>query len=441
MEKRTRTLETREKSPDAAVTYWQKKSHRLMTISKMFKELLANLAIDNTEQISLRYGEVTAALNKKFRDTDSKTANTLQVGSYGRKTAIKGISDLDMLYIMSKTEWDTYKDDKQLKLLQDVKVAIDTRYPNTATRVDRQVVVVTFTNFEVEVLPVFEQDDGSFKYPDTYDGGYWRITKPRAEMKAISDTDSDKNSNLRRLCKMTRAWKNKHGVAMGGLLIDTLAHNYLKSTDEYDDKSYLYYDYMFRDFLQYLSELPEQAYYLAPGSNQQVKVKKKFQSKAKKSHKLCLKAIDAGEENSAHDKWKKIFGRPFPAKATETLESKSEQPWANTEQFIEDQYPIDIRYALRIDCEVSQDGFLQHKLTEMLRKRIPLFANKKLLFRITHNGVPEPFQIQWKILNRGDIAKSRNCVRGQIRPDEGYFQKTESTTFRGEHIVLKMVLL
>lgn len=187
-----------------------------MSVSEMFQQFIENLAIDNAGQISLRYGELTAALNKKFRDTDSKTANTLQVGSYGRRTAIKGVSDLDMLYIMPKSKWDTYKDGKQLKLLQDVKAAIDERYPNTKTRVDRQVVVVTYTNFEIEVLPAFEQDEGGFKYPDTYNGGGWPITKPREEINAISDVDTEKNYNLRRLCKMARAWKNKHGVAMGG---------------------------------------------------------------------------------------------------------------------------------------------------------------------------------------------------------------------------------
>ena len=78
-----------------------------MSIADMFSQFIANLAINNTETISLRYGEITAALNKQFRDTESKTANTLQVGSFGRKTGINGISDLDMLYMMPKSKWDT----------------------------------------------------------------------------------------------------------------------------------------------------------------------------------------------------------------------------------------------------------------------------------------------------------------------------------------------
>jgi hypothetical protein len=104
----------------------------------------------------------------------------------------------------------------------------------------------------------------------------------------MSEFDTQKNKNLRRLCKMARAWKNKHGAGMGGLLIDTLAHNFLKSTEEYDNKSYLYYDYLSRDFFAYLKDLPKQDYFAALGSGQRVKVKKSFQSKAKKAHELCL---------------------------------------------------------------------------------------------------------------------------------------------------------
>lgn len=123
--------------------------------------------------------------------------------------------------------------------------------------VDRLVVTATYTNFHVEVQPIFEQDDGGFKYPDTYNGGSWKITKPREEIRAMKEFVDQKNNNLRRLCKMARAWKNKHGVAMGGLLIDTLAYNFLKSTSDYDDKSFLSYNCMSRDFFKYLMDQPD----------------------------------------------------------------------------------------------------------------------------------------------------------------------------------------
>jgi len=78
--------------------------------------------------------------------------------------------------------------------------------------------------------------------------------------------DTLKNYNLKSLCKMTRAWKNKHGVNMGGLLIDTLAYNYLNSTSAYDQASFKSYDSLAQDFFSFLMNLPEKSYYLAPGS-------------------------------------------------------------------------------------------------------------------------------------------------------------------------------
>lgn len=405
-----------------------------MTTTEMFTDFLANLKIDNAASITSKYEEITSALNKKFRNTESKTANSLQVGSYGRWTGIKGISDLDMLYIMPASRWNDYKDGKQSKLLDDTKDAISARYPRTTVKKDRLVVQVIYRGFMVEVQPVFEQDDGSFKYPDTYNGGSWKFTKPREEIKAMKEFVDQKNKNLRKLCKMARAWKNKSGVGMGGLLIDTLAYNFLKSSSDYDNRSTAFYDWMCRDFFKYLSEEPTKDYYLALGSNQRVNVKANFQRKAKIAYEDSLKAIDAGESSSANKKWKKIFGRPFPAAAIQESKS-SAYNYRNTEQFIEDSYSVDIRYNLTLECEVSQNGFREALLRTMLARKTKLQAKKKLKFYVADINVPGDFILKWKVLNRGTEAERRDCIRGDIVIDKGFRNKEEKTDFNGEHIV------
>lgn len=407
-----------------------------MSVSTMFSDFLENLSVNNAEIISLRYGELTAALNKEFRDTESKSANTLQVGSFGRRTGIRGISDLDMLYIMPKGKWETYNvDGGQSKLLEDARKAIKVRYPTTKVRVDRLVVTVTYQNFHVEVQPVFEQEDGAYKYPDTKNGGSWKTTKPRLEMEAIATLDSTKNCNMRRLCKMVRAWRNKHGVGIGGLLIDTLVFNFFNSTNDYDKRSYDYYDWMSRDFFSYLSGLPEQNEYAAPGSRQRVKVKKKFQKKARKAYNLCVAAIAAEATDSVNEKWKRIYGRPFPADKTQAL-AKATRSWRDTEMFVEDMFPIDVREVLKIDCDVKQRGFRKHTLRHMLIRKIPLYSDKSLEFRMTTPpGLDADCDLYWKVLNRGEEAEKRDCVRGEIVKDGGHYMKKEQTSFRGQHIV------
>lgn len=409
-----------------------------MSTSDSFKSLLSNLAVDNHQTIELRYGEITSALNQEFRSTDSKTANCLQVGSYGRWTAIKGVSDLDMLYKMPASAWDTYKDGGQYKLLSKVCAAIKARYPKTDVRVDGLVVRALYTDFHIEIQPVFEESDGSFKYPHTANGGSWKTTKPRLEMAATSQVDKQKNGNLRRLCKMTRAWKNRHGVAMGGLLIDTLAHNFLKSTSDYDETAFAYCDEMVRDFFAFLADEPDKDYYAALGSGQRVKVKKRFQRKAKKAFGLCEDAIASAGQANAYKKWRKVFGRAFPVPDVEVAKAfrtDNGQSARDTEEFVEDRFPIDIRFDMEIDCEVSQRGFRPNRLLEMLSRNWPLKASKDLTFEVVKCDVPEGHVLYWKVLNRGPEAIRRDCIRGQLVADAGQRKKSETTNFRGDHVV------
>lgn len=73
-----------------------------MSHRELFSEFLENLNLDlkQAKKISYHYRKITKSLNLAFRGTSSRVANRLKVGSVGRHTAIKGISDLDMLYIM-----------------------------------------------------------------------------------------------------------------------------------------------------------------------------------------------------------------------------------------------------------------------------------------------------------------------------------------------------
>ena len=66
---------------------------------------------------------------------------------------------MDLLYIMPKSKWDTYKKSPKT-LLADVRDALQERYPTTNIKYDRLVVDVFFTDFTFEVQPVFEEEGG-----------------------------------------------------------------------------------------------------------------------------------------------------------------------------------------------------------------------------------------------------------------------------------------
>lgn len=411
-----------------------------MTTSQMFSKFLENIKVDNSETISNRYHEITKKLNKTFRDTDSEVDNCLQVGSYGRYTGIKGISDLDMLYIMPNSKWDEYKSAPD-KLLKDVKAALKERYPNTKIKDDRLVVDVFFADFRFEVQPVFEEQDveeTNYKFPDTKYNSY-RITKPKQEQAEMTSFRREHGDTHRLLCKMMRAWKNNVGLAMCGLLIDTLTHRFLSDHSEYDHAGTSVFDELCRDFFEYLKDEPKKDHYQALGSGQDVKVKKPFQNKAKKAYNKAVEAIDETNETKRNDLWREIFGRQFP-KATsavaESRESFSSVSYIDPEQFIEDLYPVDIRYDVTLDCEVKRNGFREAMLSQILAsgQRVPRVRSLDFVLK---TNVPQPFDVKWKVRNVGEEAKKRNCLRGEIINSNriGGLVRHESADFRGPHYV------
>lgn len=292
-----------------------------MGLAEWFSTFCSDLQVQDGGTISSRYKSITRRLNTDFWDTTSDTSHSLYVGSYGRNTAIQGFSDLDMIFELPASlyfQYDAYQGNGQSALLQAVRASMQKTYSTSAVGADGQVVVVSFQDgITFELVPVFNNKAGSYTYPDSNGGGSWRTTNPRPEIQAIRDRNNACNVNLVPLCRMMRAWKREWDVKIGGLLIDTLSYQFVGNYT-YRDKSYLYYDFMCRDFFKWMADQDiEQEYWKAPGSGQYVDGKGLFQYKAKRCYNVSLEAIahemaEPKQEWSAKQKWRDIFGTTFP---------------------------------------------------------------------------------------------------------------------------------
>lgn len=290
-----------------------------LNVSETFSQFCQNLRIppDIVSNIQYRYKRITKQLNKDFWDSESDTLHSLYVGSYGRDTDIV-FSDIDILFWLPYKDYlryNNYSGNGQSALLQDVKKSLQNTYSTTHLRADGQVIVISFTDgVYFEIVPCFVNDDDSFTYPDTNNGGSWKKTNPKPEIKAVKTQNDATNGNMRALCRMARAWKDQWKVSMGGLLIDTLAYNFLTQW-EHRGKSATYYDWMSRDFFKYLADQnTQQEYWYALGSNQKVYRKGNFEYKAKQCYNLALEAIEKEKyPYTAKSKWREIYGSKFPA--------------------------------------------------------------------------------------------------------------------------------
>jgi hypothetical protein len=292
-----------------------------MGLAAWFTAFCDAIVIRDTTSISTRYRAITRRLNADFWDTVSDTTHSLYVGSYGRNTAIDGFSDLDIVFELPSvlySQYDDYSGNGQSALLQAVRASMRKTYPSTDVGADGQVVAVSFTDdLTFEVVPVFLNRGGSYTFPNANAGGSWQTTDPRSEIQAIRDRNVQCNGNLVKLCRMLRSWKREWAVPINGLLVDTLAYQFIEDY-VHRTQSFLYYDFMCRDCFRWMvAQNPEQEYWRAPGSGQYVYGKGRFQYKATRCYNLACEAIahetaDPKREWSAKQKWREIFGSVFP---------------------------------------------------------------------------------------------------------------------------------
>ena len=347
-----------------------------MTLVNDFESFIKKIALDKLEAMKTTTKEIAKKLNKIYYDLDDNTSEHMYiVGSVGRGTSIKGASDLDLLFDLPSDiykKYDNYGENSngQSVLLQEVKNVLLERYPKTKISGDGQVVVIEFINYTVELVPGFKQNDGSFKYPDTHDKGSWKITNPMPEIKESRKMAEDTNNNFVYICNMVRSWKNHIGFKLGGLLIDTLVYKFLNENNKYKTINYDKYFDMIKCLFAYLKDLnKEQSYWYALGSNQKVYNcdNGKFITNARKAYDKI--SSYEGTESDVNNKLREIFGNDF-SESISVVENQSELNVYRTEQFIEKMFPVDIRYNLNIDCEVTQKGFRSYCLRYMLANNI-----------------------------------------------------------------------
>lgn len=105
----------------------------------------------------------------------------------------------------------------------------------------------------------------------------------------------------------------------------------------------------------------------------------------------------------------------------------------NTEEFINDKFPVIKQYSLLIDCKVTQRGWEDFYLSVFLKRGGFLRRNKSLDFFIRSTNCPKPFDVYWKVRNVGIEAEQRDCIRGEIFMGDTHHK--ERTDFYGEHFV------
>lgn len=294
-----------------------------MPVADRFQAFIQNLQIDLASEtiIASWFSQITARLNQDFRGINSAVQNSRYVGSYGRGTAIKGTKDIDIAFELPPAlfaEFDRLSENGPGKLLEVVGQSLTQVSPAAKIGPDERTIIIMTPEFELEVLPVFRQDDESYLYPHASYGGRWRPARLLAEIEAIEAKDKKHHGKVRNLAKMMGAWHREHQVPISGLLIETLIMDFLDRKlleNENYSEAFAAYPYLTRDFLAFLAQQDiNQKHWLAKGSEQFVYRLGTFEKSAQASLAEAQQAIVWAEQNNEAEAcrgWRKIFGPNF----------------------------------------------------------------------------------------------------------------------------------
>lgn len=421
-----------------------------------FKKLLENIKLTDPqkEDAKTKVKSVCDALQEKYYPTLQYDGSTkLLIGSYGKQTNIRPPKDIDLLFRMPESEFarfDGLLGNKQSQLLQEIREVLKDKFSTTEEiKAFGKVIVVNFSEgtHTIELLPAWQMESGSYRIPNTENGGSWNAWNPVAELSNI-DASSSETKHTRSLIRILKCWVRFCGVPMKSFVVEILVVDYLKQ--KFNNQVNVIYPQLTLGFFEFLKTKKNSAVF-SPASSSSISIGEEWFSRAESAYSRAEKAVAFEADGKFRDaslEWQKIFGTDFPVAEdkvfNESFEDKINQltkTYPSTEeQDITGTYGhkrnLSAGYSVTIDAKITyQKGFSPGTLSSYLSKKFPLLKGNKLLFEVKTINVPSPYSVMWKVRNFGEEANSARGLRGEISRDAGRFQKEEHTKYHGEHYV------
>jgi hypothetical protein len=291
-------------------------------VIRHFEQFLGELELKDPERLDAegKAERIAKSLfSKYYPDQVFTPLSYVKVGSYGKGTATRPRTDLDMLFVLPREVYErieTLTGNKQSQLLQEVRRTLLVAFPNTEIGADGQAVVAPFQTYNVDIVPAFRfitgPYEGQYLIADTTDGGRWRYSNPVAEYNWLQRTDAATAGKATHLIKMLKAWKRECNVEIKSISLEILANVFVMQW-EHRHQTIFYYDWMIRDFFVFMMNHVN-GWVQPAGITEQILLGKCWESKCRTAYNRALKACDyeyADDGFAASSEWQKIFGSQF----------------------------------------------------------------------------------------------------------------------------------
>jgi hypothetical protein len=303
-------------------------------MEKHFNIFLDNITLSSAknEDAQKKYTGVCEKLYSHYYSGQYNEDKKYLFGSYKTKTNICPLSemqDVDVLFkIPQETfdKFDRYDNNGQGALLQEVRTILKEKYTTTKEiKAWGKIVLVKFdkNHHNIELLPALELEDGTFKIPNSENGGSWDPFDPKKDIDAFFESNTKTDGLTRNLTKMIKSWKRSTSIT--SYKSCQIIKDVISFTNLYYNKGKGDTDYakIVLDFFDYKK------------GNCDNECKSYFETAYSRARK-AIEYSDDEKPKEASIEWRKIFGDLFPL-INENPETKSEsitimnpaRPWSN----------------------------------------------------------------------------------------------------------------
>lgn len=198
-----------------------------MSAADSFHTILQSVAPSDSQRarVATHRDTIATRLSNQF-----SLYKLLTIGSYARGTDMAGESDVDLFAVFRRDDvmWGSGLK-ASTTMLDNVRFALEGRFPNTTIRRDVHAIVVSFSSgVEVDVVPAYfagMTSDSRFPTYGMPDGnGGWMRVSPDAHAAYIQRADARANGKLRGTARILKYWRScrNPGVPISSFHIEML---------------------------------------------------------------------------------------------------------------------------------------------------------------------------------------------------------------------------
>lgn len=271
-------------------------------------------------------GEVREWL--KDHEYETRSPHSRLIGSYGRQTAVTDIKDVDTLFFIP----DAARDREPESVLRELKSVLD-EYPDSSaeTSSQRRSIKLSFSLHELDMdIVVAVADDGIEKplwIPDRQKKE-WVRSDPLGYARALSDANGNHGGKLVPLIKLIKAWRNEQMVNRRpkSYLLEVIVYQAVtsgcvtlkgKATSE---NVCDFFEHIEEKWAELMDEGdgvprvtdPQLGNVISSGWDRAHF--ETFMRRIGESARAARRALDAENDDEAHDEWAKVFGKLWPTR-------------------------------------------------------------------------------------------------------------------------------